>query len=334
MRKIILAIVILALKAGAYEYISGEMSGTYPAKDYFVTGTIYVQRNQTLTFEAGSRLFFEQFSGITVLGALVLDGTIDNPILLTSKKERPDRLPNEVPESFDWNGIEGHEDAKLLGLRNVKLYHSVFGLNIKSEATKISLENVEFFNNGYASLVRDGKMVSVQPGVPFGTMWNMDSENEIERVMIRKSEETNKTAKKDNQSGAETKKKKTKKADQEPDEKSDETVNAKQTENPQESEQKASRKTQKDESTPEEPKMRRIKLSVNIGSAALAATGITLLTANTIQKGKNLESYNRQQDPQGAEHFRKKYERNGLWQGIGGALVGVALAGVGVTFLF
>lgn len=333
MRKITLLICFFALQACAYKYISGEMSGVQPADDYFVTATIYVQRNQTLTFEAGSRLYFEQFSGITVLGSLVLEGTIKRPILLTSKKECPDRLPNEIPESFDWNGIETHAEAKLLGLKNVKIYHSVFGLNIKSQTTKISLVNVEFFNNGYASLVRDGKMISVQPGIPFGIMWNMESEKEVERLMIRKSDESSESANKDNRNdSAEKKEKKEKKERKEKKEKKEET--AKVAENREENKQKPPPKLEKNENSSGNAGIKKVKLSVNIGSAALAATGITILTANTVQKGKNLESYNRQQDPYGAEHFRKKYERNGVWQAIGGALIGVALAGVGVTFLF
>ncbi|MFP4013607.1 MAG: hypothetical protein ACLFVQ_05945 [Chitinispirillaceae bacterium] len=277
MRQIAFLICILALYAGAYEPLSGRISGTYPAGDYIVTGTIHVELNRSLTFEAGSRLFFEQYCGITVQGSLVLNGSAEKPILLTSRKEYPEQQPGEQPGPFDWNGIEAEADAELLSLEYVEIRHSVFGLNIKSENSKTKLKMVEFFDNGYASIMRGEKIIPVQPKTLFSKAWNPETGNGTGRGTLPPKKAVSQNNDHNNE---------------------------------------------------------KIKLGFSIGSAAFALTGITVLTTYTIQKEKNLESYNRQQDSHGARHFREQYEQNCFWQGVGGTLIGVALAGVGVTFLF
>ncbi|MDG5814570.1 hypothetical protein QA601_05755 [Chitinispirillales bacterium ANBcel5] len=170
-------IVILALCAivngGVRKEIFGELSGVYPAGDYFVTGTIYVLRGKTLHFEAGSRLYFEQFSGVTVFGTLILEGSDEQPVTLTSAQKLPER--RQTPESFDWNGVELNADAVLMNAENTIITHSVFGFNIKSHQTPVSLTNVQFDNIGYASVVRDGKIVTLLPEKPYSNQWNISS---------------------------------------------------------------------------------------------------------------------------------------------------------------
>jgi hypothetical protein len=193
---VLLLLFLIYSNSEAIQYLTGEKSGDLDVGEYIVTGTIYVLQGQTFRIVPGTKIYFEQFSGIVVLGSLYCEGTIDSPVVLTSKRESPERGPDEKPEAFDWNGIEASANAKLLSIVNTKIRNCTMGLNIKSTSTKIKLERVEFYNNGYTSISRDGKMVVVQPEVPFGITWNLNEDIPEERLVIRQGNEDNFTQKK------------------------------------------------------------------------------------------------------------------------------------------
>ena len=190
MRPVFLALLTAVTVAQAQTYLTGEMSGSLGPGTYIVTGTIYVLRGQTLKILPGTFLYFDQFSGITVLGTLFSEGSLDSPVVMTSIREREDTAIRQRSEAFDWNGIEITTEASYVEFRNTRIRHSVYGFNIKNNQTNIKLERVEFYNNGYASVVREGNMVEVQQNVPFSITWNIGSDvGSRERMVIRNEEE-------------------------------------------------------------------------------------------------------------------------------------------------
>ena len=281
------------------KYITGEQSGVLGPGEYIVTGTIYILNGRTLKIAPGTVLYFEQFSGITVLGSLISNGTPDSMIILTSIRDKKSNLPHPVkPESFDWNGLEISQEAKYVEIRNTKIRHSTFGINIKSAKTPITLDMVEFYDNGYASLFRDGKMVEVQQNIPFKISWNVGGEQDNEktdRLIIRQDDgrtiSSNKAQKEKELSKNETRKS---------------NNNVKKT----------------------------TKIIVGVTSGTLLVTGATLFTLETILYSKYKDLYNIQTTPQGAITYRNKMQSANSWRWVGMSIAGVGVLGLGITFLF
>ncbi|KMQ52776.1 hypothetical protein CHISP_0545 [Chitinispirillum alkaliphilum] len=172
----LLIILSVAVITHAQTYLTGEVKGTLQRGEYIVTGTLYILSGQSLTIEPGTVIYFEQFSGIKVLGTLICEGTPDNPIVLTSIRERPSQI-RATPEAFDWNGIEVTNDAIYTSVSQTKIRHSIFGMNIRSPNTSVRIDRVEFLNNGYGSVVREGKIIEVQQNFPFSISWNINGDH-------------------------------------------------------------------------------------------------------------------------------------------------------------
>ena len=175
MKKIFTSLVLTFLVGGgvheafAQKYLTGELSGSYPAAEYSISGNIYVLPKTTLTFEPGSILRFDNFTGIVVRGAFVCKGTADQPIIMTSSRDVPHS--HAAAEAFDWNGIKATPETEGITLENCTIAYSTFGLNIESSATPVSIKETMFHNNGSASLTREKKMVAVVENLPFTQAW-------------------------------------------------------------------------------------------------------------------------------------------------------------------
>lgn len=174
MLKHLLSIIFLisAFHCQAIEYINGEISGTLNTGEYIVTSTLYILKDKVLHIAPGVKLYFEQFSGVTVLGELHCNGTPEAPILFTSVKENTTIQKNAIPSPFDWNGIEIQEESAVADFNHSIIRFGTFGIKIKSKKTDIHLYNVEFHSIGYTSLLRDGKIITVQQDMPFCIIWN------------------------------------------------------------------------------------------------------------------------------------------------------------------
>ena len=145
--------------------ISGELSGKHPAAEYMVSGNAVVSRRKTATFEAGSVLRFEIFSGITVRGSLVCKGTPGRPVIFTSANDV--KNADSSPEPFDWNGIKVSPEAGAVTLEQCVVAYSTFGIGIESGTTPVKLTNCTFHHNGTASFTREKKIMPVRENIPF-----------------------------------------------------------------------------------------------------------------------------------------------------------------------
>jgi hypothetical protein len=162
--------ILLPFTAFGQKYITGELSGIYPADDYVITGNIHVLPRTSLRFEPGSTLRFENFTGITVHGELICKGTILRPIRFTSSRD----IPNSriMPESFDWNGITVTAEAINVCLEYCTISYSTTGLEIALNATPVLLREVTFHHNGSSSLIRERELINTDENVPVSFQWS------------------------------------------------------------------------------------------------------------------------------------------------------------------
>lgn len=190
--------ILLAIRINAFEFIGGEITGVLNSGGYIVTETIFVPKGKTLSVSPGVTFYFEQFSGIKVSGELHCNGTSDKPILFTSRKELPDSGKKYVPESFDWNGIEINSESSCAIFNYTHIRYCTFGVQVKSDETRIIMRDVVFSEIGYSSLTRSTKLVEVQQNFPFDISWNVsqpdpgtvDFNNHTRKSGVHKSKKT------------------------------------------------------------------------------------------------------------------------------------------------
>lgn len=171
---ITLAVTLLALSGAvnaalAQKYLTGELSGNYPAGEYIVSGNIHVLPKTTLTLDPGCILRFENYTGIVVRGELICKGTSLKPIVFSSSRDVPST--RTMPEAFDWNGIKVTSESDGITLENCVISYSTFGMNIESNGTPVLIKEIKFNNNGSASLTREKRMMPVTENMGISFIW-------------------------------------------------------------------------------------------------------------------------------------------------------------------
>lgn len=81
-------------------------------KPIIIYGGITVEEGATLTLKAGTTLYFHENAGIDVYGRLLVEGTVDNNVIL--RGDRIDRMFDYLPYdrvSGQWQGIKIHESS-------------------------------------------------------------------------------------------------------------------------------------------------------------------------------------------------------------------------------
>ena len=157
--KTALIITLFASLLSSQTYLSGEISGFYPGYDYIVQGTIHVLPGKRAEFAPGSRLFFDQYSGIIVHGSLICEGNKDSLIIFSSINDKSYLDADIKPEPFDWNGIEVKPTSDSLILSYTKMSYSSLGITVASEATNVKLHAVRFFMNGTNNFSINGRVI-------------------------------------------------------------------------------------------------------------------------------------------------------------------------------
>lgn len=71
--------------------LTGEQEGEYSCKEYVVVETMNINRGQTVSFAAGSRLFFHEDAKIIINGTLTCEGTSAKPVTIG-------KLPFKLPK--------------------------------------------------------------------------------------------------------------------------------------------------------------------------------------------------------------------------------------------
>ena len=73
--------------------------------DYLVTGVIKVEQDASLRLSSGLTLKFTEGKGINAKGALLVDGTKKEPVVMTSWRDSSTVDDQSIPEAGDWVGV-------------------------------------------------------------------------------------------------------------------------------------------------------------------------------------------------------------------------------------
>jgi hypothetical protein len=141
-----------------FDTLSGPLPDVVKSsgRPFLVVGDIEVAVGKTVTIGAGTILLFKNFTGLHVIGRLIVEGTKDAPVIFTSENDRSvNHATNLFPNPYDWNGIYIHSDAVGSSFAYCKVEYSVYG--IVSETKFIKLNPVVLQFNGKSNLVIEGK---------------------------------------------------------------------------------------------------------------------------------------------------------------------------------
>ncbi|MGD9200960.1 MAG: hypothetical protein PVI26_05320 [Chitinispirillia bacterium] len=136
---------------------------------YIIEQDIIIPKNTQSTIKAGCVFLFKSFTGLNVYGNLIVEGTVEKPVIFTSindAKYYPDA--QQLPNAFDWNGIYISEESKDIKLRNFEIMYSVYG--IKSKKEKMTLQNAIFKQNGQFNFTIDNNIIYVQDKISYDYM--------------------------------------------------------------------------------------------------------------------------------------------------------------------
>jgi hypothetical protein len=172
MRKSIFFLTILLLysfSATAQTTISGDISGQIfkPSGNPFViTENLFISNNKKTVIKDGCVFLFKPFTGVVVYGALEVEGLPESPVIFTSVNDSLfNKISNQSPEPFDWNGIIIEKSAEAVKMSNFLISYSVFGIKAKSE--NVIFSKGLFRQNGQFNFTINDKIIDLVSNVPF-----------------------------------------------------------------------------------------------------------------------------------------------------------------------
>jgi hypothetical protein len=142
---------------------------------YIVESDLTIPVNSQVVIKPGTVILFRSFTGINVYGSVLVEGTKDNPVIFTSINDANyNENAEQLPNSFDWNGIYINEKAGDIKFRNFKLMYSVFG--IKSQKDDITIQNGFFKQNGQFHFTIRDNIHYVQDNISYSYNASKDQE--------------------------------------------------------------------------------------------------------------------------------------------------------------
>ena len=104
---------LAAIKETGLTALTGDQEGEYPARDYVVVETVRIPRGDTVTFAAGSRIYFHRNARITVFGALRFLGVPRKKITIGKMPFSLPKLSSDRKPVFDSTSIYTYENSRL-----------------------------------------------------------------------------------------------------------------------------------------------------------------------------------------------------------------------------
>lgn len=135
-------------------------------RPYRIMDSLVVEAGATLSIEAGVRLYFHPQAMLIVHGTLLVNGTVDSPVLF-----RGDRLGNMFAgQPYDripgqWGGIRFSGESYGNDLRYADIHSSAYGVRVDSsdvQRLKLNIENCILHNSTQNAL--DIRMAQVKVG--------------------------------------------------------------------------------------------------------------------------------------------------------------------------
>ena len=121
-------------------------------KPYLVYNYAFVDSNETLTIEQGTKIYFHKDAGLYVKGRVVAKGTIQNPIIFQG--DRLEDVYANVPDQ--WSQILLYSGSKNNEFSNVEIKNANIGLQVGNIEDKgfatVKLSNTKIQNMAYAGI--------------------------------------------------------------------------------------------------------------------------------------------------------------------------------------
>ena len=121
-------------------------------KPYLVYNYAFVDSNETLTIEQGTKIYFHKDAGLYVKGRVIANGTIENPIIFQG--DRLEDVYANVPDQ--WSQILLYSGSKNNEFSNVEIKNANIGLqvgNIEDVGfATVKLSNAKIQNMAYAGI--------------------------------------------------------------------------------------------------------------------------------------------------------------------------------------
>jgi hypothetical protein len=121
-------------------------------KPYVVCDTILIDTLQTLTIEAGARIYFHKNSKMFVSGTIIAAGTVEKPIIFQG--DRLEQLYVDVPNQ--WSGILIFPNITQSIFENVEIKNANIGLQVGAveynDMANVKLHNVKIQHMNYAGI--------------------------------------------------------------------------------------------------------------------------------------------------------------------------------------
>jgi hypothetical protein len=183
--KALLLLQVILAPAIAQTTLSGNIGGITLEKSgnpFMVTDNVTIPAGKKVIIQEGCVFLFKPFTGIIVEGTLVVEGTLQDPVVFTTEndsKYNPDA--KQFPNPFDWNGILIRAQAESVRLSNFVLEYSVYG--VKSQKEEFLINNGTFSRNGQFHLTVGDKIKNVVEDVPYN--FGDQSVNGLQTTTVR-----------------------------------------------------------------------------------------------------------------------------------------------------
>jgi hypothetical protein len=144
----------------------GDMTLDSTGNPFIVEKDITVPKGKTLTINEGCALLFKQFTGLTIQGGCMVNGTKAHPVVLTSINDQSyNKTAAQEAGAFDWNGITVTKKAGPCVFTCINVRYSVYG--IKSQNPGVIIRESAFNQNGQFHFTINEKIQAVQENQPY-----------------------------------------------------------------------------------------------------------------------------------------------------------------------
>jgi len=122
------------------------LSQTWTGKrPYFIDENLFLQQNQTLTIEAGTKVYFQKNAGLHIHGDLNIQGSFSEPVFMGA--HRLEELYDNVPGQ--WEGLYFYDDSKNNRISHLQMENAINGIVALADVNtnnNLQIDYSRFFN--------------------------------------------------------------------------------------------------------------------------------------------------------------------------------------------
>lgn len=185
--KSIPVVLLVAISLYAETHITGDITGmTFESggNPFIVEQDILIPSGNKAVIKEGCVFLFKPFTGLTVHGHLLVEGTQEQPVVFSSINDGEHNLSSEqLPNPFDWNGILITRESGTVSLMNFHLFFSVYG--IKSQKPNIVIDNGVFKQNGQFHFTINDKIQFVQDNIPYSYKYDEKNPPKPDKPVVK-----------------------------------------------------------------------------------------------------------------------------------------------------